>query len=110
MRLAPPVERGQAAQVTRPTAIELTIYVTALAWLLLATVGLHSQGWTKWTTTKEAGLPDSLVCGRLTPSYPTFGGSCEVPSHTAYGLAFTTLTLLALALLGILNRRRLPIR
>ncbi len=96
--------------MTRQPAIELTVYVTAVAWLLLATVGLYSQGWTKWTTTKEAGLPDSLVCGRFTPSYPTFGGSCEVPSYTAYGLAFTTLTLLALALLGMWNRRRFSVR
>lgn len=108
MRLARSAEPGQAAQVTRQTAIGPTIYVTALVWLLLATVGLYSQGWAKWTTTKEAGLPDSLVCGRLRPSYPTFEGSCEVPSYTAYGLAFTTLLLLVVALLGILDRRRLP--
>ena len=79
----------------------LTVAIGVL-WLLLATVGLYRYGWTEWTTLDSARFPDTLVCRRN--YYPTFGGSCEVPSDVAYGLFPTTAALLGLALVGVVRR------
>ena|GEM_PF-5627390 len=81
----------------------LTVLIGVLC-LLLATVGLYRYGWTKWTTLDSARFPDTLVCRRN--YYPTFGGSCSVPSDVAYGLLLTTAALLVLALIGAVGRLR----
>lgn len=81
----------------------LTVLIGVL-WLLLATVGLYRYGWTKWTTLDSARFPNTLVCRRN--YYPTFGGSCQVPSDVAYGLFLTTAALLGLALIGVVGRLR----
>lgn len=83
----------------------LLLVAVAFVWLVLATVGLFRYGWTKWTSLETARFPDSTFCG-LGPSYPTFGGSCEVPSDVAYGLLLTTTVLLIWALVTIASRLR----
>ena len=75
------------------------------SWLALATIGLYRYGWSKWTTMNTARFPDTVFCDRAA-YYPTFGGSCSVPSDVAYRLLLTTAALVALALVSVVSGHR----
>jgi len=98
-------DMGQSREMKSASLTKPVVVGVACAWLVLATVGLHRRGWMKWTTMSTERFPDNVLCGRIGLFYPTFG-TCEVPSDVAYGLVLTTATLLAFALVRVVNRQR----